>query len=103
MDSLHNTVSDLMDSLRLHSHLDAQVTYDNQNPGRWIVRFTSKPGTLVFSLLEVEVMENEDTPVACVLHRINMTRRTMTRIMDELMAYVDMPELINAPEVYRRR
>lgn len=77
-----------MNRLRLYGSLDDFVTHDNNNPGRWIVRFISRPGQLVFSLLEVEVYEEDGEPAVSVLHRIRLGRRTMDRIMDALMEYL---------------
>lgn len=82
MRSVVNAVDDVMEELRLHKSVVRDVAHDND---RWIVRFTSKPGAFTFFLLEVEVLENQGNPAACVLHRINVSSRSMDRVMDCLM------------------
>lgn len=88
MRSVDNAVTDVMNHLHLNGNLDDFVTYDNLNPGRWIVRFISHPGRLVFSLLEVEVYVEDGEPAVSVLQRIHIGRRTMNRIMDALMDFL---------------
>jgi hypothetical protein len=83
MRSIHNSVSDVVNELGLADQVEDRVYH---LPNRWIVRFTSKPGAMVFFALEAEVLqyENENEPTICVLHRVGMSRRTMERIMDTL-------------------
>lgn len=82
MRAVVNAVDDVMDELRLHGSVARDVTLDGD---RWVVRFTSKPGALTFFMLEIEVLENQGNPAACVLHRINVSPRSMDRVMDRLM------------------
>jgi hypothetical protein len=83
--SVHNAVSDVLSELGMNNTVDATIEQDVQNPGRWLVTFTSRPGSLTVSMLEVEVLENNGNPAACVLSSVNVLRHKLTLIMDLLM------------------
>jgi hypothetical protein len=93
----HNAASDVMNDLNMCQTVRETVTYDNENPGRWLVTFESVPGALVHSRLHIEIMENEGTPFACVLERQNVGYRPMTRIMDRLMDRLEDPPRSSQP------
>ena len=68
MRSIHNAVLDTVEELRLvESGVDYSITNDRNNSERWIVRFKSKHGSLVFFLFEIEIMENEGNPSAALM------------------------------------
>lgn len=95
MRSIHNAVLDTVEELRLsESGVDHSITNDRNNTERWIIRFTSKPGSLVFFLLEIEIMENEGNPAGLVLHRINLSNNSMNRVMNRLMERLHVPRLV---------
>lgn len=85
MRSVHNAVSDVLSELGMTNVVEETVRHDDENPGRWLVTFTSRPGSLMLSLLEVEILENDGNPAACVLSTINVLRHKVTLIMDLLM------------------
>jgi hypothetical protein len=95
MRSIHNAVSDVVNELGLVDQLNDHIYH---LADRWIVRFVSKPGAMVFFVLEAEVLEEENEPTLCVLHRVGMSRRTMERIMDSLEnALTEAPPLQPVP------
>lgn len=83
MRSVYNAATDTLAELGLQTQMDDFVTPDEQCPGRWIIRFMSKPGSLTLFLIEVEVLDegNED-PTISVLHRVGIGRHSMERILD---------------------
>lgn len=83
--SVHNAVSDVLSELGMTNTVEETIEQDVQNPGRWLVTFTSRPGSLTVSMLEVEVLENNGNPAACVLSSVNVLRHKLTLIMDLLM------------------
>lgn len=95
MRSIYNAVTDTIDELRLRRHVDDSVHPDPDSQTRWIVRFISKPGSLVFFFVEVEVLdeENDDQPTICVLHKIGLSRTKLERLMDTLEERLIVPRL----------
>lgn len=84
-----NAVSDVMAALQMEGQV-RETVQAAEEPGRWIIRFESLPGTLIRSCLEVEILENAPHhPVGCVLRKVNVGRSVMERIMDELMDALD--------------
>ena len=75
--------------------MDDSVIPDPDSQTRWIVRFMSKPGAMVFFVIEVEVMleENEDEPTLCVLHKVGISQRTLERVMDTFEERLSTPRL----------
>lgn len=82
MRSVHNAVSDVLSELGMTETVEATI---EQEPNRWLVTFSSRPGSLTVSMLEVEILENNGNPAACVLSTVNVLRHKITLIMDLLM------------------
>ena len=78
-------VSDVMNELGMNRHIRETVKQDPENPGRWLITFESYPPSLAHSRLHLEVMDGDPHPYACVLERVNVGYRPMTRIMNKLM------------------
>ena len=99
MRSVYNAVTDVVNELRLANQVDEHVYPDRHNPSRWIVRFMSKPGSLIFFVLEVEIMdEPNNDPTICVMHRVGLSTRTMERLMNSLEeALREVPALPPSP------
>jgi hypothetical protein len=96
MRSVYNAATDTIEELRLSRHMDEFIHPDPDSRGRWIVRFMSKPGAMVFFAIEVEVIEeeNEEPPTLCVLHKVGISQRTLDRVMDTFEDRLSNPRLI---------
>ena len=90
MRSPYNAVSDVMNELGMLQSVRETVRQDPQNPQRWLITFESIQDSPHYRL-DVEVMENDQHPYACVLNRFNVGYRSMTRIMDKLMDRLEEP------------
>jgi hypothetical protein len=96
MRSIYNAATDTIEELRLRRHMDEFIVPDPESQTRWLVRFISKPGAMVFFVIEVEVMleENEEEPTLCVLHKVGISQRTLERVMDTFEERLSTPRLI---------
>ena len=86
MRNLHAALTDTL--VRFRTPLDWQILPDPDLPNRWRVRVRDAED----SLLEVEILDLEGTPVGCVLQRKNIPFRTMQRFMDTLLTQLDEEE-----------
>ena len=94
MRSVYNAATDTITELGLGTQMDDFVTHDDQSPGRWIVRFMSKPGSLTLFLIEVEVLdEGNEEPTISVLHRLGIGRYSMERILDRFQERLTRPRV----------
>jgi hypothetical protein len=82
MRNIHNAVSDVME--HFNGEMNTRIIADPDIHNRWRIEVTKDD-----SLLDIEVLLLDDTPIACVLQRRNVGRRVMNRFMDLLMEYLD--------------
>ena len=88
MRNIHNALTDTIESLGL-THV-VRDSVNNPAPHRWILKIESLPNALIRSFLEVEVIEEDDGDASvCVLHRQNVGRRVMSRILNRLVDMLD--------------
>lgn len=86
----HNAVTDTMNALHMEDTVRDTVTNDIQNPRKWTIRFESRPNALIRSLLEVEVIEENDGDASvCVIRKFNVGFRALNRIMNTLVEKLD--------------
>jgi hypothetical protein len=88
-------VADVMSELHMTQTVQSTTTQDPENPSRWLITFESAPASLAHARIEIEVLEGDPHPFACVLDRTNVGRLAMNRIMNKLM------NRLEAPRVYR--
>ena len=93
----HNAASDVMNDLKMYDVVRETVESDPQNPGRWLITFESVQGADRRFRLHVEVMENEGNPFACVLERVGLGYRPMSRLMNRLMDRLEDPPRSSRP------
>lgn len=98
MRNVHNAVTDTMSLLRMNEVALTVIRLDPDNDHRWQVRFQSRENALVRSHMDVEVIEEDDgDATVCVLHRYNVGRGAMTRIMDTLVRQLDDAPRLGQP------
>lgn len=83
MRNLHDALSDTLD--RFQPRLNSRILPDGDLDCRWRVQVWLGDE----SLLEVEILDIDGTPVGCVLERRNISFRTMQRFMNTLMDNLD--------------
>lgn len=71
----------LADILSNYKGLTYEITPDTPQRTLLTVWNECAPG----SYLKIEILNNEGTPVACVLEKVNVGRRSMVRFMNRLM------------------
>ncbi len=91
MRNLHNALADTL--ARFHPQLNWRVLPDGDLPNRWRIQVWTNDD----SLLEVEILDLEGTPVGCVLQRKSIPFRTLQRFMDTLMDNLDEDDAIRPP------
>jgi hypothetical protein len=83
MRDLHNALADTLE--RFQPQLNWRILPDADIANRWRIQVWSQDD----SLLEVEILDLEGTPVGCVLQRKHIPLRTMRRFMDTLLDALD--------------
>ena len=83
MRNLDNALADTL--RRFVQPLEWRILPDPDLTTRWRIQVWDSPN----SMLEVEILDLEGTPVGCVLNRKNIPFRTMQRFMDTLMHHLD--------------
>ena len=71
----------LAEILPKYKGVTAEITPDTPQRTLLTVWNECAPG----SYLKIEILDNEGTPTACVLERMNVGHRSMTRFMNRLM------------------
>lgn len=79
MRNIHNALADTL--TRFQPQLNWRILPDGDLNARWRIQVWTEGE----SLLEVEVLDLDGTPVGCVLDRRNISYRTMQRFMNTLM------------------
>jgi hypothetical protein len=79
MRNIHNALADTL--TRFQPQLNWRILPDGDLNARWRIQVWTEEE----SLLEVEVLDLDGTPVGCVLDRRNISYRTMQRFMNTLM------------------
>lgn len=83
----HNAVSDTIEQLRMRDVVEEIVTFEHNV---WTIRFESLPNALIHSVLEIQVIEEEDGDASvCVMLRSNIGRRSLNRLMTALVDNLD--------------
>jgi len=90
MRNLANALADTLE--RFRPQLNWRILPDGDLDTRWRVQVWTDEDTL----LELEVLNLEGTPVGCVLDRRNISFRTMQRFMTTLMDNLE-DEMPNHP------
>lgn len=86
MRSPYNAVYDTMNELGLLQTFHETITQDPENPQRWLITIESCAATPTpHRRLDIEVIEGDPNPYACVLNRFAIGYRPMSRIMNKLM------------------
>ena len=86
MRSVHNAVTDTLEDLDMEDTVRDQVTVDPENPLRHVVLLKSKPNSLSHGKLKIEIIQDpNDIPTVCVLSNVNVSARTLEKIMNSLM------------------
>ena len=81
-----------MNELGLHQTFHETVIQDPENPRRWLITIESCAATPVpHRRIDIEVIEGDPNPYACVLNRFAIGYRPMTRIMNKLMDRLEAP------------
>ncbi len=85
MRNIDNAVSDAL--AHYNGRITARIIEDPNVQDRWRVeiRHVQVPD----ALLEIEILNLENEPIACVLQKVNVGRRSMFRFMDLLMEYLE--------------
>lgn len=85
MRNIDNAISDVL--THYNGNITARIVADPNVPDRWRieVRHVGAPD----ALLEIEVLNLENEPVACVLQKVNVGRRSMNKFMDLLVDYLE--------------
>lgn len=87
MRSLDNAMCDVV---RLYRGLTYEIEFTDR-PKQWVLTVTNEcaPG----SYLKIEVHDLEGVPVALVLQKMNVGRRSMNRFMDRLLSALEDPTI----------
>ena len=85
MRNIDNAISDVLE--HYNGRITTRIVEDPNVPQRWRieVRHVQVPD----ALLEIEILNLENEPIACVLQKVNVGRRSMNRFMDLLMDYLE--------------
>lgn len=83
MRNLHNALADTL--ARFQPALNWRILPDPDLNTRWRIQVWEAED----SVLDVEILNLDGTPVGCVLNRKNIPFRTMQRFMDTLMDNLD--------------
>jgi hypothetical protein len=92
MRSVHNAVTDTLEDLDMEDSVRDRIGVDPLNPRRYVVLLKSKPNSLSHGKLVIEILdEPNDIPTVSVLANVNVSQRTMEKIMDTLMDNLSSP------------
>jgi hypothetical protein len=98
MRSPYNAVTDTMNELGMDDSVRDTIRQDDNNHRIWHIRFESVPTALIRSILEIEVVQEEDGDASvCVIRRFNVGRRVMNRIMNCLVENLDDSPRLEEP------
>lgn len=85
MRNIDNAISDVL--THYNGNVTARIITDPNVPERWRIEVRHLQAEDAF--LEIEVLNLDNEPVACVLQKVNVGRRSMNHFMDLLMDYLD--------------
>jgi hypothetical protein len=85
MRNIDNAVSDVL--THYNGNITAQIITDPNVPDRW--RIEIRHIEVQDAFLEIEILSLDNEPVACVLQKVNIGRRSMNRFMDLLVDYLE--------------
>lgn len=86
MRNIHNALSDVVSSCR-NATLEYDIIAEIPEETRWIVNLYNR--NVPNSLLQFEVIDDRGIPKCCVLQRMNVSLRSMSGFMNQLVDKLD--------------
>lgn len=82
MKNVHNALSTVVETYRRNS-LEYDIVQELPNDNLWVVNVYNRdaPG----SLLQIEIIDDDGVPKCCVLQKLNVGYRSMSRFMNRLV------------------
>jgi hypothetical protein len=89
MRNIENALTDVVDSYR-SGEIWYEIVEYIPSETRWIVNVYNRLVPNAF--IQIEVIDDNGVPVCSVLSRVNVGRRSMTRLMNRLMFSLETPQ-----------
>lgn len=89
MRNIENALTDLVEKYR-PNEVRYEITQYFPSESRWIVNIYNQ--NVPDARLEIEVIDDNGTPTCCVLNRVSVGYRSMSRIMNCLMDSLEHPQ-----------